>query len=95
MRFVDFGSEGADYVISAAEDHRGRGQIGDRPQVGAARDAVNLDCAAIVGVRQKIGDAQHSDERHQDAHADSATPEVCLPHVSKWPNIAEAPLKCA
>lgn len=65
----------------AAEDELRSGEIGDRAEVGAAGNAMNLDRAAVIGVRQEIGKAQQADERHEDAHANSATPEAGFAHV--------------
>jgi hypothetical protein len=78
-----------DDLARAAEDELRSGEIGNRAEVGPAGDAVDFNRAAIVGVGQKIDKAQQTDERHQDAHADSATPEESSAHVP-WPvKIAE------
>lgn len=71
-----------DDLAGAAEDELRTGEIGDGAEVGPARDTVDFNRAAVVGVGQKIDKAQQTDERHQDAHADSATPECGFAHVS-------------
>ncbi len=70
-----------DDLARAAEDELRSGEIGDRTEVGPARDTVEFNRAAVVGVGQKIDKAQQTDERHQDAHADSATPEGRFAHL--------------
>jgi len=70
-----------DDLARAAEDELRSGEIGNRAEVGPASDAMDFDRATVVGVGQKIDKAQQADERHHDAHADSATPEDCFAHV--------------
>ena len=70
-----------DDLARAAEDELRSGEIGDGAEVGPACDAMDFDRATVVGVGQKIDKAQQADERHQDAHADSATPEDCFAHL--------------
>lgn len=74
------GQDGDDQA-RAAEDELRSGQVGDRAEMGPAGDAMDFNRAAVVGVRQKIDEAQQSDERHQDAHSDSSTPEDGFAHV--------------
>ncbi len=74
-------SHDRDDLACAAEDELRTGEIGDGAEVGPTRDAVEFNRAAVVGVGQKIDKAQQTDERHQDAHADSATPEGSFAHL--------------
>ncbi len=75
------GSNDRNDLAGAGEDNLRSPEIRNRAQVGATRDAVDFNRTAIVGVGQKIGNAQEPHERHQDAHADSATPEGSFAHV--------------
>ncbi len=74
-------SHDRDDLACAAEDELRTGEISDGAEVGSTRDAVEFNRAAVVGVGQKIDKAQQTDERHQDAHADSATPEGSFAHL--------------
>lgn len=70
-----------DDLARAAEDELRSGEIGDGAEMGPAGDTVEFNLATVVGMRQEIGKAQQTDERHQDAHADSATPEGRFAHL--------------
>lgn len=81
VRALILRSHHRDEMARAAYDELRSGEIGDRAEVGPTRDAVDFNRAAVVGMGQKIDKAQQTDERHEDAHADSATPEAGFAHV--------------
>lgn len=81
VRALILGAHDRDDLARPAENEFRSGEIGDRTEVRPAGNAVDLDRATVVGVRQEVGKAQQTDERHEDAHADSATPEAYSAHV--------------
>ena len=68
------------YFVGAQGDVRGNHDTRDRAQVSATDKAMAFYRAAIIRVGKKIGKAEQSDERHEDAHRDLQPDRTLFPH---------------
>jgi hypothetical protein len=70
--FIDgplvFGPNDGHHLANARGVGRQGNEVGDGCEMRATGQAVDFNRATVVGVREEVDKAQHSDERHEDAH---------------------------